>query len=134
MTDSLARIRAEQAADAALENAHPDPLSIAGELQARAADRCARKRALWAADQYHAITCEDPCGGWCDCWCHECGPAPSGRANQAVVWDNSGTSRSVPAPAATGRGLGRTGLESDAMSVPTTPPARKGNAENCTGR
>ena len=55
MTDSLAQIAAEHVADEALEAAHPDPLSIAGDMQARAADRCARKRALWAAD--HCESC-----------------------------------------------------------------------------
>lgn len=46
--DSLARIRAERDADRALAAGHPDPLTLNWKLQARAADRCARKRALLA--------------------------------------------------------------------------------------
>ena len=73
--------------------------------------------------------------GWCDgCpfrGCSGCrfqgGTGPAKRANSPVVWENTGSSTSVPAPLAGGRGLGRTGLESDAMSVASPSPARHQN-------
>ena len=33
---------------------------------------------------YHAITCEDPCGGLCDYWCHECGDTPNAPVDKGV--------------------------------------------------
>jgi hypothetical protein len=68
----------------------------------------------------------------CDGCRYQGGTGPSERANSLVVWDNYSSTQSVPAPALTGRGLGRTGLESDAMIVATPPVSGEQNATTGT--